>query len=165
MRSARFVRLEVVTFVCLASLAACGDDKSLEDYYPTLPSPTGGAQQAFAGQVSDPSQLIAGPAASGMVGDFFIRNDKVSFIVQSPTRVLGVIPQGGNVVDAVLADGTQVDQFGELGLIYLVGRTCDPDRVEVVRDGSKGGVAVLRAIGKRANNEFINLNAIGVCPV
>ncbi|HUS30253.1 MAG TPA: CehA/McbA family metallohydrolase, partial [Kofleriaceae bacterium] len=148
----------------MTAAIGCSDDPSLEDYFPPLP-PTGGPQQAFAGQVNDASQLIAGPAASGMVGDFYIRNDKVSFIVQSPARVLGVIPQGGNVVDAVLADGTQVDQFGELGLIYLVGRTCDPDRIEIVRDGSKGGAAVLRAIGKSANNDFINLKAIGVFPV
>ncbi|HTL34362.1 MAG TPA: hypothetical protein VL326_14645, partial [Kofleriaceae bacterium] len=162
MRSAGFLRFQFATLVCLAG---CSDDKSLEDYFPTLPSPTGEPQQAYAGKVTDPAQLIPGPASSGLVGDFYIRNDKVSFIVQSPARVLGVVPQGGNVVDAALADGTQVDQFGELGLIYLVGRTCDPDRVEIVRDGSKGGVAVLRAIGKSANNDFINLKAIGVFPV
>jgi hypothetical protein len=164
MRAVKYFRL--VCFGAVTSLCVgCSDDPSLANYFPTLPEPTGEAQQAFAGEVTDSSQLIPGPAASGMVGDFFIRNDKVSFIVQAPTRVLGVIPQGGNVVDAALADGTQVDHFGELGLIYLVGRTCDPVRVDVVRDGSEGGVAVLRAIGKSANNDFINLKAIGVFPV
>ena len=115
--------------------------------------------------MTDASQLIPGPAQSGVIGDFYIRNDKVSFIIQAATRVLGVIPQGGNVVDAALADGTQVDQFGELALIYLAGRTCDPDRIEIVRDGSKGGVAAIRAIGKSGNNDFINMKAIGVFPI
>ena len=155
-------------FVTIAYLAAgCGDDAGLSDYYPELP-PTGGAQGASAGQVTEASELVSGPAQSGMVGDFFIKNDKVTFIIQAPTRVIGVVPQGGNVVDAVLTDGTQQvveDHFGELSLIYLLGRTCEPDRVEIVRDGSKGGAAVIRAIGKSGNNDFINIKGIGVLRV
>jgi hypothetical protein len=154
--------------VTLLAAAACGDDSGLDDYFPTLPEPTGGAQQAFAGEVTDESQLVQGPARSGLVGDFFIKNDRVSFIVQAPTRVIGVIPQGGNVVDAVLTDGTKQtvdDHFGELGLIYLLGRTCEPDHIEVVRDGSKGGVAVLRAIGKSGNDDFLNIKGIGLLRV
>lgn len=145
--------------------AACGDDSSgLEDFFPTLPPPTGEAQQVFAGEVTDESQLVQGPARSGLVGDFFIRNDRASFIVQAPTRVIGVIPQGGNLVDAALIDGDQQiveDHFGELGLIYLLGRTCEPDTIEIVRDGSEGGVAVLRAIGKSGNDDFLNIKGIG----
>jgi hypothetical protein len=154
--------------VALACAVGCGDDGgSLEDYYPELP-PATGASGASTGQVTDASQLVTGPAQSGLVGDFFIKNDVVSFIVQSPTRVIGVVPQGGNVVDAALIDGSgqlQQDQFGELSLIYLVGRTCEHDRIEIVRDGSKGGPAVLRAIGKSGNNDFINLKAVGALPV
>jgi hypothetical protein len=154
----------VVTLLCLSG---CGSDPGLSDYFPKLP-PTGGAQTVFAGQVTDPSQLVTGPAQSGMVGDFFMRNDKATFIIQAPTRVIGVIPQGGNLVDAVLTDGTHQtvdDHFGELGLIYLLGRTCEPDRVEIVRDGSKGGAAVLRAIGKSGNDDFINIKGIGLLPI
>ncbi len=160
------IRLALAAVICLAT--GCGDDGgSLEDYYPELP-PTGGASGASAGQVTDESQLIKGPAQSGLVGDYFIKNDVATFIVQSPTRVIGVVPQGGNVVDAALTDGTtqiQEDHFGELSLIYLVGRTCEHDRIEIVRDGSKGGPAVLRAIGKSGNNDFINLKAVGALPV
>ncbi len=145
----------------------CGDDGGLDDYYPTLP-PASGARGASAGQVTDPGQLIAGPARSGLVGDYFIRNDVASFIVQGPTRVIGVVPQGGNLVDAAYVDASGelvADHFGELSLIYLVGRTCAHERVEVVRDGKKGGPAVLRAIGKSGNNDFINLKGVGVLPV
>ena len=155
--------------VTSALLTACGgDDDGLSDYFPDLPPATGGAQEAFAGEVTSPDQLVTGPAQSGMVGDFFIKSDRVTFIVQAPTRVIGVIPQGGNVVDAVLTDGTRAtveDHFGELSLIYLLGRTCEPDRIEIVRDGSDGGVAVLRAIGASGNNDFINIKGIGVLPV
>ncbi len=152
------LRLSVVTL-----LAACSGGSGLDDYFPPLP-PTGGPQQAYAGEVTDESQLIKGPAQSGLVGDYFIKNDRVAFIVQSPARVIGVIPQGGNIVDAALTDGTSQivdDHFGELGLIYLLGRTCEPDRIEVVRDGSEGGAAVLRAIGKTGNDDFLNIKGIG----
>jgi len=154
-----------VTGLCLVG---CGSDAGLSDYFPKLP-PTGGAQMVFAGQVTDGSQLLTGPAQSGLVGDFFIKNDKASFIIQAPTRVIGVIPQGGNLVDAALLDasGKQAtdDHFGELGLIYLLGRTCDPDKVEIVRDGSKGGAAVIRATGKSGNDDFINIKGIGLLPI
>jgi hypothetical protein len=159
----RPIRRLAVTVLLL--VGACGDDGGgLSDYYPELP-PTGGARGASAGEVTDANQLVTGPAQSGIIGDFFIKNDVVTFIVQAPTRVIGVIPQGGNVVDAVLTDGmhqTVDDHFGELALIYKLGRTCEPDRIEIVRDGSKGGPAVLRSIGKSGNNDFINIKAIGV---
>ena len=151
----------------LVALLGC-DGASLEDYFPTLPEPTGGPQEAFAGQVTSASELVRGPAQSGLVGDYFIRNDRANFIVQSAARVIGVIPQGGNLVDAALTEGgVQVvdDHFGELGLIYLLGRTCEHERVEVIRDGSQGGIAALRAIGKSGNNDFLNIKGIGVIPV
>jgi hypothetical protein len=150
-------------FVTALVATACSGGSGLDDYFPPLP-PTGGAQQAYAGQVTDESQLVRGPAQSGLVGDYFIKNDRATFIVQAPTRVIGVIPQGGNVVDAALTEGGQQvvdDHFGELGLIYLLGRTCEPDRIEVVRDGSEGGAAVLRAIGKSGNDDFLNVKGIG----
>jgi len=155
-------------FAFVATVAACGSSTSIDDYLPPLPEPPGGAQIASAGQVTDPSQLVTGPAQSGLVGDYFIKNDRATFIVQAPTRVIGVIPQGGNVVDAVLTDGTTQtvdDHFGELAMVYLLGRTCDPDRIEIIADGSRGGVAALRAIGKTGNDDFINLKGIGALPV
>ena len=153
--------------ICLGAAiwlcTACGDNVSeLSNYYPQLPDPTGAAPTAFAGQVTDASQLVTGPAQSGLVGDYFLKNAQATFIVQAATRVLGVIPQGGNLVDATLNDGSTVDQFGELALMYVLGRTCEPDRIEVVRDGSGGGVAVLRAIGKTANDDYLNIKGIGL---
>ena len=83
--------------------------------------------------------------------------------------VIGVIPQGGNVVDAALLDGRGKqlvdDHFGELAMVYGLGRTCEPTRLEVIRDGAGGGVAALRAIGKTGNDDFINLKGMGVLPV
>jgi hypothetical protein len=119
----------------------------------------------FAGAITmaNPGELVPGPAATGMVGDFYIRNAGATFIISAPTRVIGVIPQGGNLIDAVLLEGgvpVVEDHFGELGMLYKVGRTCDHERVEIVRDGSGGGIAALRAIGHAATDDFINLKAV-----
>ncbi|MCX5748104.1 MAG: CehA/McbA family metallohydrolase [Proteobacteria bacterium] len=158
-----------ICFVIAMLAGACGDDdRGLDAFYPTIPPATGEAQQAFAGEVTDPGQLVTGPAVTGLVGDFFMKNDKATFIIQAPSRVIGVIPQGGNVIDVVLTDGTHQtveDHFGELGLIYLLGRTCEPDRIEIIRDGSGGGVAALRTIGKTGNDDFLNIKGIGILTV
>ena len=161
----------LLTLACGPLIAACGDDgggPSLADFYPELPA-AGGATGATAGAITAASQLVTGPAAQGQVGDFFLANTRVKFIVGAPTRVIGVVPQGGNVIDAVRLDAagrpTDADHFGELSMVYKAGRTCEHTRMEIVRDGSAGGAAVLRAIGSSGNNDFINLKGIGALPV
>jgi hypothetical protein len=154
-------------------VAACGGDDAptLGDYYPEVPKPTGDAQSVFAGAITtaNTNELIEGPARSGLVGDYFMRNSKGRYVIQSPTRVIGVVPQGGNLVDAVPLDSAGnddgVDHFGELSLVYVLGRTCEHREIEVVQDGSGGGAAVIRAVGVTANNDFINLRGIGVLNV
>lgn len=161
-------------FISILFAAACGDDAddtfALGPHLPVIPAPTGEPQSVYAGEITSDraSELLKGPAATGRVGDYFIRNGKTAFVVSAATRVIGVIPQGGNLIDAVTLDGgkqTADDHFGELALIYLVGRTCEHSRVEVVADGSGGGVAAIRAIGKSGNNDFINVKGIGAFPI
>lgn len=174
--SRSFGRVATVSFGMLALAAAgCGDNlaptSGIEGFYPELPDPTGEPQAAFAGEITAETagELLTGPSATGMIGDFFIKNDVASFTISAPTRVLAVVPTGGNVIDAALLDdaGAQAtpDQFGELSLLYLFGRTCDHESIEIVRDGRDGGVAVLRAHGHSTNNDFINIKGIGVFDV
>ncbi len=152
---------------------ACGGDDAagLDKFLPEIPAPTGEAQSVWAGEITadHSDELIDGPATSGLVGDFFMRNSKARFVIQSPARVIGVVPQGGNLVDAVALDGDgndiSGDHFGELSMVYLVGRTCRHDSVEVVQDGSGGGAAVIRARGMAETNDFINLRGIGLLSI
>src|SRR5687767_6795811 len=99
----RGLRVVHIVLGCLAAAACGGDDgPGLEDFYPELP-PIGGAQGAWVGEVTAGNagdELVTGPAAQGQVGDFYIRNERVTFIVSAPTRVIGVVPQGGNIMDA-----------------------------------------------------------------
>ncbi|MBK9031121.1 MAG: PHP domain-containing protein [Myxococcales bacterium] len=164
--------LRVGGLCALVFAVACGDDgssgPSLEDFYPPLP-PTGGAQGVWTGEITAATagELLTGPAAQGQIGDFYLRNDRARFVISAPARVLGVVPQGGNVIDAALiVDGQPLpDHFGELSMIYKAGRTCEHTRLEIVADGSAGGAAVVRAIGTSGNNDFINMRGIGILPI
>jgi hypothetical protein len=159
-------------WTCLGFLmvTACGGGSSgpsLSDFLPTVPEPDGTPQKAFAGPITQTNsqELIPGPAATGRVGDFFMRNERVRFVVEAPTRVIGIVPWGGNVVDATFTGpGAPGDELGEIGMVYYLGRTCAHETVEVLRDGAGGGSAVIRAIGKAAINDYINLNALGILP-
>jgi hypothetical protein len=164
--------LATLGLVVLGGLAAgpgcsCGGGAGLDDFLPPIPDPTGEAP-TVAGGVVDADHLLTGAAATGMAGDFYLENDRARFIVQSPARVIGVVPQGGNLIDAAAldADGRPVtdDHFGELSMIYLLGRTCEHESVEVVQDGSGGGVAAIVARGFATHNDFINLKGLGLIP-
>jgi hypothetical protein len=155
----------------LGLTATCGDNlegtpAGIAGYYPELPAETGEPQAAFAGEITaaTASELLTGPSATGMLGDFFIKNDVASFTISAPERVLAVVPTGGNLIDMALLDdaGAQAtpDQFGELSLLYRFGRTCEHDSIEILRDGSGGGVAAIRAHGRSGNNDFINIKGI-----
>jgi hypothetical protein len=162
-----------LAFAALAA-ASCGDnhERGLDDFLPEIPSPTGEPQSVYAGTVTAANagaELIPGPAASGIPGDLYIRNSRARFVVQAASRVIGVVPQGGNLIDAqpLAEDGTPIgdEQFGELSSIYILGRTCEHDRVEVAQDGSGGGAAAIIARGKSAANDFFNLKGIGILAI
>ena len=157
----------------LAVTCACGDNhqRGLDDFLPDIPAPTGEPQSVYAGTVTADNadaELIPGRAASGIPGDLYIRNARGRFVVQAASRVIGVVPQGGNLVDAqpIGPDGPIGDEeFGELSSIYILGRTCEHDRVEVVQDGSGGGAAAIIARGKSAANDFFNLKGMGIITI
>jgi hypothetical protein len=159
-------------FICVlgATSAACGGGggPSIDDYLPPLP-PEGGASGAFARPITDARDLLTGPASQGLIGDTIIGNAQAHFVIQAPGRVIGVVPPGGNVIDAALIDasGNQLtpDHFGELSLVYKLGRTCDHQSIEIVRDGSAGGAAVVRARGTTTANDYVDMKGIPAIPI
>jgi hypothetical protein len=148
---------------CGLCVAGCGGGADLDDFLPPAPAPDGTARSVWAGVAASEADLVAGPARSGVLGDVYLKNERVHFVVQAATRVIGVIPWGGNLVDGALLGGQ--DQIGEVSLVYQIGRTCAHERLEVLRDGEGGGPAVVRAIGRTAPNDGINLKGIGAIPV
>ncbi len=142
---------------------------TLDDVLPAVPAPTGEPQAVWANRVTDSADLIPGPAQAGRVGDHVIYNARARFVIQAPGRMIGVVPYGGNLIDVapVLPDGqpAAADHFGELSLVYQLGRTCEHTALEIVQDGAGGGAAVLRARGQTAVNDYVNLRGVGLLDV
>ena len=122
----------------VSAVAGCGDA--------TVAVPE--ADRAHALQISSATQLIAGPKASGRVGDFLLTNGRVRFIISAAGRTRGWFPVGGSVIDAdrVRASGgddrlqEMVTRLGTLRVLYS-------DTVEIAADGSDGKDAVVRVTG------------------
>ena len=174
--SHHYWKLGISLVCCVSAFSACGDNKgtggqSIEDYYPELPPESGAGQLAFAGPIttSNTQELIPGPASSGVIGDYFMRNGEARFVIGAPTPFVGIVTPGGNLVDAaaIAADGSDEspDHFGETAILYQMGRQCRHSSIEIVRDGSGGGPAVLRAHGMTGFNQHVNLRGLGVLPI
>ncbi|HEY3355107.1 MAG TPA: CehA/McbA family metallohydrolase [Polyangia bacterium] len=123
---------------CLLFLCACGDA--------TTPVPA--ADRAAARVVATAGDLIGGPKASGQVGDFLLTNTKVRFIIAGAGRTRAWFPVGGCLIDADRVRPTggedrlqeMITRLGPFRLLYA-------EKVEVARDGSDGGDAVVRVTG------------------
>jgi hypothetical protein len=160
-------------------------EPSLEDFLPPAPAATGEGQQVFAGVLNAQNlsqERVDGPAAQGLPGDIFLRNDKIRVIIEQPNRSLGLLPSGGNIIDADIirqpndplfdpdqnpANGTGNDHWGEGSLLLRLGRNIDVNQVQIISDGSGGGAALVRFFGDDDINDFINLPGIldGIFPL
>ncbi|MBI5498425.1 MAG: hypothetical protein HY904_25715 [Deltaproteobacteria bacterium] len=132
----------------------------LGEALPPLP-PVGGTGGAVARVITDRADLLTGNAAHGRLGDVLIRNSTAAYILQKPGRDIGPLPFGGNVLDAVSVVGgaPQPDEFGEIQPLLNLGMTVDFRDIEIIRDGSTGGPAVVRAYGRPSLWDFVNLGA------
>ena len=163
--------------ICITGCTWDSDAPSedLSTFLPTIAEPSEDPtyinQLVYAGVITDSNrnELIKGPASSGQIGDYFMRNSEVRFVIESELYNISTVASGGNLIDATIIDeyGNDIaeDHFGELSFFYRLVRTCVHDTVEVVRDGSTSGVAVVRASGKTAANKYINLRGIGLIPI
>jgi hypothetical protein len=121
-----------------------------------------GGSGAVAKVVDDAADLIGGEAAQGQICDFALSNESVRFIVQGPDRTVGAGPFGGNLLDGdiVRADGSGQDVIGEISPFIQLGRTFDARRVDILRDGSDGGPAVIAATGPDEVLDYIDVAAV-----
>ncbi len=111
-------------------------------------------------RIESTAELIGGPNAHGRVGDYLFENEKIRLIVQGDGRVFGPQPYGGTILDADLVHpGPGRDHFGELGLLYNFGRTLQPERFEILRDGSDGRAAVLAVTGPDQANDYLSIRS------
>ena len=125
---------------------------------------------SYAKMVETPDELIGGPGALGMVGDYILSNNKIRVIIQDKgwSRGFGVF--GGGVIDADIVrprdvDGREPagrDNFGEGFPVFFLkafdvedqrirdenGEVVEVKGIEVINDGSNGEAAVVRTYAK-----------------
>ena len=84
-------------------------------YLPRLPDAMGPVV-ARAGRLTNENfaaERIPGPASQGLVGDYFMANDRIRVVVQQPGRAMGPLPYGGNIIDMDFVDQPVGDSFGK----------------------------------------------------
>ncbi len=115
---------------------------------------------ASARVIADASDLIGGPLARGVVGDYLIENGEIRVIVQAPQRNLfGVGGFGGNPIDAdiVRAPGAAGrDHIEEWSFMLNIENTANYTSVTILNDGSDGNAAIVRAEGVDDLLDLIN---------
>ena len=112
-------------------------------------------ESARAFRIEQREQLIGGVRSLGAVGDYMLENSKIRVIVQDVgfSRAFGVF--GGGVIDMDRRrpiernDHSQAsggDLFGEMFPAFFL-QALNPERVEVLEDGTRGGSAIVRVSG------------------
>lgn len=162
-------RLRILPLVVVALAAVVAARCSSGSGGDTNPRPLGRCETDLAAylgtgpgataKVAAKEDLLAGEAATGRAGDVLLKNDRIQLIIEQADRVIGPQPYGGNIIDAdVVRPGEPArDRFGELGSLFQFGRTVAVDTVEILRDGSQGGAAVVAATGHDSALDFIHL--------
>lgn len=100
--------------------------------------------QARVGKISGEQTDFSGVWAQCRTGDFKLYNSKIIVCIQAESTNLFEFYSGAMIVDARRVDGPREDTLGQVLPMLGLGTTLT-SRVEVIRDGSDGGAAVLRA--------------------
>ncbi len=149
--------------ICLSLLLACEPD-------PDPPAPVGDG--LFAQGCPEPGRALArvidvdarlpGKAAVGTAGDLLLANDRAAFVITDAVGQSTYWYYGGALADAAPVRGCDAgeDKLDELAFVFAVPdifeferstlRAFRADSVEVLRDGSDGGEAIVRAHGSDA---------------
>lgn len=133
-------------------------DRVVVDLEPYVAGAAGGG--AYARQIDSEADLIGGEAATGRVGDWLVGNEHVRFVVQGPSRAIGVCPYGGNLIDGDIvrpAGEPGRDAIGAVCLFLNLGVTMVGEDYEILSDGADGGAVVLAVTGIDRPLDFLNL--------
>lgn len=119
------------------------------------------AGQARAGRIDSAAQIRApkNPRARIKLGDYLLANDKIALYIGNEQLSDGMSMYGGEILalDVVGDDGLPRGEstYGET-LFALSRQVVAPERVSVLKDGSDGGEAIVRAEGVLQNVAFLD---------
>jgi hypothetical protein len=121
--------------------------------------------KARASQLSSAGDLITGPLAHNVIGDYMLENDLARFAVQAPGQrdfnQVGAF--GGNLIDAeVVEAGVRQgnDNFWEIQPGVNVETVVNAQTVEIVNDGQDGTTAIVRMCGPDDLLDGINPSSV-----
>ncbi len=116
-------------------------------------------QPSRAFKVHSRADLIGGKRALGEVGDFKLSNGLIHAVIQDVGTSRGFGAFGGSLIDVDLVRGNGTggaqgpvgnDWFTEMFPAFFL-TAIEPSKVEVLKDGSDGGPAVIRVSGRAGN--------------
>lgn len=114
-----------------------------------------GASQAL--QITSTSQLISGPDADGVVGDYLLANDSVEFVITDIPHAVSNANTGGQCIDAALLGG--LDDF-DLFYLYLNNqypRQGNYSSLQIISAGTPDDSAHIRVSGVDSYNSNIGI--------
>src|SRR5688572_11511207 len=101
----------------------------------------GGEARVQAHQLTDPRELLAGPDATGGVGDWVLSNDRVVAIIDDVSHRNHLAPAGGTLIDFATRAGGQ-DALPQVYQIFLYSQRLPIayDHIEARVDGDTASI-------------------------
>lgn len=156
-------RLQSIGLIALlVFLASCSDGKDRPLSVnppppPPMPAPTASAR------VAADADLLSGPLARGVAGDYVLENEHLRAIIQKAGRQwLSIGTFGGNIIDVSRKDAMGAllpDHLEEFVLGLNIENTPNYTNVRVENDGSNGEPAVICATGPDDLLELANASS------
>jgi hypothetical protein len=96
--------------------------------------------------------------ATWKAGDYVLANERIALLIEAARPSSGYDPWGGKPIGVARIEGGRLVDAGDFNEVMLgLGRhTLATERVTVLRDGSQGGPAVVRAVGPMRPIPFID---------
>jgi len=118
--------------------------------------------KARARKITDPADLVTGPLAHGVVGDYLLVNTLARFVVQDVAQrdLYSVGTFGGNLIDAELIDRPGTDNFLEIQPAVNIETVINAQTVDIVNDGQDGRAAIVRTCGPDDLLDFVNPSTV-----
>ena len=148
-----FTLLSLVIF-----LSACSDSSNNSG------SGSGSPQSQASARMATEGDLLSGPLARGVPGDYVLENEHLRVIIQKPGRLWpSVGTYGGNIIDVSAKDETgamRPDHLEEFVLGLNIENTSHFTGVRIENDGSDGEAARICATGPDDLMDFANPSSV-----
>ena len=167
MKQERLKRLAglLSVFIVTGLFIGCDDnDSNRRNPVPPPIDPPIEPESTVSARVAEEADLLQGPLARGVAGDYVLENENFRVIIQQPGRQwLSIGTFGGNIIDvsARQGDGSFLPDHMEEFVVGLnIENTPNYTEVEVVNDGSDGERAVICVRGPDDLLELANASSI-----